>query len=404
MILHTVADGETVFSIAKKYAVSPVKIIENNGLTYPERLTVGEELLILTPTRTYTVRGGDTLTRIAARYGLKKSDLFAANPALAGEETLYAGQLLALSHDAPIGGMAAVNGYVYPGCSDGRLRAVLPYLTYVTFSALRVEGERLCPLADFSALRHRAKEAGRSVLLRAVGIGEDASLYESPERRAALIDAVAAFAKEKGYDGITVAAYRMAREAPDIYDDFLMEAKKRLLGCDLLLFSETDADLPFTGQDLSDGVILMYEKHGTHPTLSFEEGEASMLSAYAESYESTKAFLDLPALCRDGDEEITREEMLKIAYKYKAEIKTDPSTLLSHFTYRRFYGGGREDRTVRFEPLSTTYKKLLLLSELGYNGVSVDVARAPIAQLMLLRATFAPVSYAFAYLPTHSAE
>ena len=400
MNLHTVENGDTLFGIARKYAVSPMKIIENNGLVHPDRLVTGEELLILTPTKTYTVRGGDTLSRIATRYEIKKNELYANNPALGGEESLYAGQLLALRYDAPRGGMAAVNGYVYPGCPEERLRTVLPYLTYVTFSALRVAGGELIPLADHSALRSRAKAAGRSVLLRAVGIGEDKELYESAARREALIEALAAFAKEKGYDGITVSAYRMAKEAPKIYDSFLMEAKKRLLGCDLLLFSETDANVPFAGQDLSDGVILQYDKCSMHTPPSFREGEEATLLSYADKYESTKAFVDLSCMAYDKDEEITREEMLKIAYKYKAEIKTDPSTLLSHFTYRRFGGGGREDREVRFEPLSATYKKLLLLSELGYNGVSVDVARAPIAQLMLLRATFAPIDYAFAYMPS----
>ena len=44
--------------------------VENNGLVNPDRISVGQKLLILTPTRTYTVRGGDTLEKISRRFGV----------------------------------------------------------------------------------------------------------------------------------------------------------------------------------------------------------------------------------------------------------------------------------------------------------------------------------------------
>ena len=82
MHIHTVKEGETVFHIARKYGVSPAKIIENNGLINPDRISVGQKLLILTPTRTYTVRGGDTLKKISRRFGVKERCILRANPYL----------------------------------------------------------------------------------------------------------------------------------------------------------------------------------------------------------------------------------------------------------------------------------------------------------------------------------
>ena len=70
MVIHTVKSGETLYKISKLYGVSPAKIIENNGLRHPDRLSVGKKLLILTPTKSYTVRGGDTIERIARRFGV----------------------------------------------------------------------------------------------------------------------------------------------------------------------------------------------------------------------------------------------------------------------------------------------------------------------------------------------
>ena len=46
MTIHTVKPGDTVFKIARMHGTSPMKIVEDNGLTNPDRLTVGEELLI----------------------------------------------------------------------------------------------------------------------------------------------------------------------------------------------------------------------------------------------------------------------------------------------------------------------------------------------------------------------
>ena len=56
MQIHRVKEGESIYSIAREYGVHPSKIIENNGIRNPSRLTVGRELLILIPTRTYTAR------------------------------------------------------------------------------------------------------------------------------------------------------------------------------------------------------------------------------------------------------------------------------------------------------------------------------------------------------------
>ena len=43
---------------------------------------------------TYTVRGGDTLSAIASRYGLSVSDLTRANPRISNPNLIYAGQSL----------------------------------------------------------------------------------------------------------------------------------------------------------------------------------------------------------------------------------------------------------------------------------------------------------------------
>ena len=123
MTLHTVTEADTLFKIARRYGSSPMKIIEDNDLRSPDELTVGEQLLILSPTRTYTVRGGDTLDRIARTFGVKRNALIAANPSLGGTDRLYPGQILAIRYDAPSSGLSAVNGYIYRDTEPDALTA-----------------------------------------------------------------------------------------------------------------------------------------------------------------------------------------------------------------------------------------------------------------------------------------
>ena len=74
MIIHTVSSGETVISIARTYGVPPSQIIQDNELALPEKLTVGQTLVITQPTVTHTVRNGDSLSSIARDYGVASTN------------------------------------------------------------------------------------------------------------------------------------------------------------------------------------------------------------------------------------------------------------------------------------------------------------------------------------------
>ena len=50
MIIHTVSSGQSLWTIANYYGVSVASIIETNELTYPNRLVIGQALVIPTGT------------------------------------------------------------------------------------------------------------------------------------------------------------------------------------------------------------------------------------------------------------------------------------------------------------------------------------------------------------------
>ena len=80
MIIHVVQPGETIFSIAAQYNISPQKIITDNELQNPNVLVPGQTLVILIPEIIHVVQPGETLESIAQRYNTTVVNLLQLNP------------------------------------------------------------------------------------------------------------------------------------------------------------------------------------------------------------------------------------------------------------------------------------------------------------------------------------
>lgn len=105
---HTVQRGETLFRIAQRYGVSMDAIIQANGLTNPSRILVGQQLVIpgfdpspsvvdnpmVAGTPVYhTVQPGETLASIAAQYGMTVEQIIQINN-IANPNRILRGQQL----------------------------------------------------------------------------------------------------------------------------------------------------------------------------------------------------------------------------------------------------------------------------------------------------------------------
>lgn len=108
---HTIARGETLASIASRYGTTVSALAATNAIADPNRIFAGERLSIPSAPATtgssappnatpaggataHVVRSGDTLSGIAARYGIPQSQITAANGLTGGR--VYLGQRLLL--------------------------------------------------------------------------------------------------------------------------------------------------------------------------------------------------------------------------------------------------------------------------------------------------------------------
>ena len=112
-----VRPGDTLGSIAARYGVSASAIARANGITNPDRIYIGQRLTIpgagssagqpsapkppsqAPATGTYIVQPGDTLGKIAARYGTTVNRLMALN-GLSNPNLIWVGQRLKVSGTA----------------------------------------------------------------------------------------------------------------------------------------------------------------------------------------------------------------------------------------------------------------------------------------------------------------
>ena len=104
MEIYVVKSGDTLYAIARRYAVPLEEIVQANQLRNPALLSVGQALVIPTGELHYTVRRGDTLYAIARRYGVSLPCLLAANPAVRDPNRIYPGQVIVVPRDGPQGG------------------------------------------------------------------------------------------------------------------------------------------------------------------------------------------------------------------------------------------------------------------------------------------------------------
>ncbi len=395
MRIHTVAVGDTVFNIARKYAIPPSKIIEHNGLVEPDRLIKGQKLAIFTPTRTYTVRGGDSLESIAIRFGTDTDSLFAANPSLFGQPRCYPGQILSIKFDSPEFGTGIANGIYYDGCSKDRLLGAIPYLSYLTVSGARWENGTLRRKFKTAELTAFAKENGKIPLLRIFSPEGESKFFEHAD---ALAEALPAYLLKENFSGVCLASFGAAQN-PEKYAAFLLKLKRNLMDSDLLLFIELDGNsnkLP-TQELLSapDGISLNYEKCFMQKIPPFEDAEAAFMTNFAENFSPEKSFIELPSFAYSENAEIPRRDAELLARKNGEHILYDKDAMVSYFSYNKYSSGKRERTRVAYPSLENIRERLRLTGRLGFMGICFDIMRVPTEFLMMFHTMFSRTGVSF---------
>lgn len=365
MVIHRLDEGQTVGEVAALYGVDEEILRRNNGLDDEDIPAVGEELLVLMPTRTYVVAKGDSIERLALRFGVLRRELSAYNPIIE-REGLVPGRRLALKYGERPYGQTVANGYFLRGGSLSLLKERLAHLTYVTVCAARCEGKRLTRIFDGRDIVGIVKMADKTPLLRIFGSGYSELSREDYDE---LISAMLNMAISGGYKGIALGGEPPCAE-------LMLSLRKRALGCDLILLCEVDSDSPEEICDIADGTVFSFGA-----PISEAREHRGELCRFASARESNRCMPELCCYAECDGRLLPIKEALGIARRGGCRIEYDPERGICSFEHKK---SGK----FVFPSLENIKATLEALYEYGYMGLSFDVANIPSSFLMMILAMF----------------
>ncbi|MBB6284625.1 LysM peptidoglycan-binding domain-containing protein [Geobacillus subterraneus] len=228
---HTVRAGETLWQIARAYGVTVEAIGQANRITNPALIYPGAPLLI--PARIHTVRTGETLGQIAAAYQVSVQQIIEFNP-IADPNVIAPGQRLVIPPAKPL---IEVNAFTIDQGEKGaeQVREVSRHLTYAAPFAYTIRADGgLNPINDVAIIQ--AAFAGRVVPMMTItnftyedpGSELAQTILADVARQTRLLDNTIQVMRAKGYRALNVDFENVYPSDRERYNAFLRRAASRL--------------------------------------------------------------------------------------------------------------------------------------------------------------------------------
>jgi spore germination protein len=399
LVIHVVKAGESVYSIAKFYGANYNRIISENEITNPNRLVIGQTLVITEGTSKHKVQPGQTIYAIAGQYGVSVRSILAANPNIRPNQ-LQVGQIINIPIRTEKRGTIDVNGYAFPNINMEVLRKTLPNLTYLSIFSYEVNADgTLKPINDQPLID--AARAARVLPMMVItnlsesGFNSDLArtILTNIPIQDKLLNNVVETLRTKNYGGLDIDFEYIYPENREDYNNFLRKVVNRLrpLGYTITtaLAPKTSAeqkgllyeahDYPVHGA-LVDHVILMtYEWGYTFgPPLAVAPiNEIRKVLNYAVSAIPRDKILmgipnygydwTLPYVPGTSAKTVTNTGAVDLAVTENAAIQYNTISQAPYFNY---YDDNKKQHVVWFEDARSIEAKLDLVDEYNLGGVS----------------------------------
>ncbi|MEW9673485.1 LysM peptidoglycan-binding domain-containing protein [Ammoniphilus sp. 3BR4] len=414
MQIHVVQHGETLWLLSRRYGVPHTQIAAANELPDPNRLAVGQALVIPMPDRFHVVQPGESLWVIARKYGTTVQAIVQAN-GIPNPSLIFPGLRLTLPPKAkpPV----EVNAYVEKMFGTGQqlVREVGKHLTYLSPFSYQVRRDgSIQDLKDTEVLQ--TARAERVAPLMTITNFEEGmfrselahAILASTEIQDRLTDNILNTMRNKGYIGLNIDFEYVFEDDRELYNQFIRRAASRLQSEGFLISSALAPklyagqkgrlyeahDYPVHGEVLDFVVLMTYEWgwSGGPPMAVAPINQVRKVLDYAVSViPSRKIMMGMPLYGYDWTLpyvqggpwalNISPQEAVSRAIRYNAAIQYDQAAQSPFFHY---YDEQGREHEVWFEDARSVQAKFDTVKQYNLRGVSYWVLGNPFPQNWLV--------------------
>jgi len=403
MQIHVVQEDQTIFGIAEAYNTTIGEIVSANEIPDPNRLVVGQALVIPIYGRFYWVQPGDSLWSISQRFGLSYQELANINR-ISPYRPLQVGTRLYIPPLSRV--TKEFNAYVEPLGEtvsqnlENSARNASPYLTYLSPFSFRAQRDGTLkepPLNQFPSI---ARENSNVLVMVVTNLEGDRFsdelgriLLNDQNVQTKLLDNIVTTATRLGFRDIHFDFEFLRPEDREAYNQFLRRAKERfsqegwLLSTALAPKTRRDQpglwyeahDYKAHGEIVDFVVIMTYEwgYSGGPPMAVSPIGPVRQVLEYAITEIPPEKIMmgqnlygydwTLPFEQGDTARAVSPQQAIELAGRFNASIQYDWEAQAPTFEYTDEQGRRHK---VWFEDARSIQAKFNLIKELNLRGMS----------------------------------
>lgn len=400
-MIYTIKSGDTLYAIANRFGVTIESIINTNGLTRPNELAIGQNVIIPSNSNQpdkYIVVAGDTMYKIAERFNISLSSLIKANPQITNPNIIEIGEVINIPSSKR---SIEVNGYAIANISEDTSQKTMPYLTYLSIFSYQAKPDGSLTNLYEENLINQARNGNVAPVMVVTNIGESggfnsdlaSTILNNQQTQNTLINNIISVVNDKNYYGVDIDFEYLYPQDRESYNQFLRNLKARLIeiGAPLSVavapkYRDNQQGLLYEAHDykaigeIADRVIIMTYEWGYvygEPMAISPLSEVEAVISYAVTrIPSNKIIMGMPNYAYDwaipytqgtSANTITNRRALDIALDNGSTIMFDSKAQSPYFNYTDNNG---QTRVVWFDDARSIDAKLNLVSKYNLAGVS----------------------------------
>jgi spore germination protein len=415
MIVYVIKPGDSIYSIAKQYNVTPEALISTNQLANPTQLIVGQSLVVPQGQRIYSVRPGDTVSSIARQSGVTPDSIMGENPDIDAGANIYPGQIIVIPPPGRQQITIEVNGYSFPASNMAVVTPALPSLTYLSIFSYQVSADGSLNTIDdnkWIALSRNNNVAPVMVItnIRATG-GFDSDIAHSvltnEQAQTKLINNVAALMQQKTYFALNIDFEYIYPYDRQSYNQFLVRITDRMHSMGYMVMTAVAPklsanqtgllyeahDYPAHGATVDRVILMTYEwgyLAGPPQAVAPLNQVRKVLDYAVTAIPRSKILMGIPNYGYDwvlpyvkGTTATTfsNVEAVARAGRNHADIKYDA---VAQSPYYNYYDDQKRQHIVWFEDARSIVQKLNLVEEYRLAGISYWTIEKPFPQNLVV--------------------